>query len=81
LKITQVLVSVFLQNLFEKLFHMAKKFSFGEGASLNKPPLLCGQNYPIQIFLLFTSLEIPLLRTSSGRQKSKGDKGSPCSHL
>jgi len=24
---------------------MASKFSFGEGASLNKPPLFCGENY------------------------------------
>ena len=26
---------------------MANKMPFGEGASLNKPPLFCGQNYPI----------------------------------
>jgi len=26
---------------------MAYKIFFREGASLNKPPLLCGQNYPI----------------------------------
>ena len=26
---------------------MANKFSFGEGASLNKPPLFCGKNYSI----------------------------------
>jgi len=26
---------------------MANKMSFGEGASLNKPPLFCGQTYPI----------------------------------
>ena len=26
---------------------MADKSVFGEGASLNKPPLFCGQNYPI----------------------------------
>jgi len=26
---------------------MADKTFFGEGASLNKPPLFCGQNYPI----------------------------------
>jgi len=26
---------------------MADKRFFGEGASLNKPPLFCGQNYPI----------------------------------
>jgi len=26
---------------------MADKSIFGEGASLNKPPLFCGQNYPI----------------------------------
>ena len=24
---------------------MASKFSFGEDASLNKPPLFCGENY------------------------------------
>ena len=26
---------------------MANKFSFGEGASLNKPPLFCGNNYQL----------------------------------
>jgi len=26
---------------------MANKFSFGEGASLNKPPLFCGENYKL----------------------------------
>jgi len=26
---------------------MASKFSFGEGSSLNKPPLLCGENYKL----------------------------------
>ena len=30
------------------------------------------------IFLSFTSFERPLLRTSFARQKSRGDKGSPC---
>ena len=30
------------------------------------------------IFLSFTRIERPLLRTSSTRQKSRGDKGSPC---
>jgi len=43
LKNTQVPVFVFS----EKLFYMANKFSFGECASLNKPPLFCGKNYPI----------------------------------
>jgi len=28
-----------------KFFLMAEKFSFGEGACLNKPPLFCGMNY------------------------------------
>jgi len=40
LKITQVLVSV-----FEKIFLMANKMPFGEGASVNRPPLFCGVNY------------------------------------
>ena len=26
---------------------MADKFSFGEGASLNRPPLFCGKNYQL----------------------------------
>ena len=26
---------------------MASKFSFGEGASLNRPPLFCGENYQL----------------------------------
>jgi len=26
---------------------MAEKFSFGEGACLNKPPLFCGMNYEL----------------------------------
>jgi len=26
---------------------MAKKFSFGEGSCLNKPPLFCGMNYDL----------------------------------
>jgi len=26
---------------------MADKFSFGEGASLNRPPLFCGENYQL----------------------------------
>ena len=26
---------------------MAEKFSFREGACLNKPPLLCGMNYEL----------------------------------
>jgi len=26
---------------------MAEKFSFGEGACLNKPPLFCGMNYDL----------------------------------
>ena len=30
-----------------KIFLIADKRLFGEGASLNKPPLFCGQNYPI----------------------------------
>ena len=32
----------------------------------------------IRMLLSFTSLEIPLLRTSFARQKSKRENGSPC---
>jgi len=32
---------------FEKSFLMDDRMPFGEGASLNKPPLFCDQNYPI----------------------------------
>jgi len=30
---------------FIKLFFIVDKFPFGEGASINKPPLFCGVNY------------------------------------
>ena len=36
-------VYVFLKNLFTWL----ASFFFGEGASLNKPPLFCGKNYQL----------------------------------
>jgi len=39
LKFTQVLISVF-KNLL-----MVDKMPFGEGASINRPPLFCGVNY------------------------------------
>jgi len=41
----------FLKNIqvsiFLNYFLMASKFSFGEGASLNKPHLFCGENYKL----------------------------------
>ena len=43
MKNIQVFVSVFLKMFFL----MASKFSFGEGAFLNKPPLFCGENYKL----------------------------------
>ena len=41
MKDTKVSVSVFT----EKTVLMADKMSFGEGASINRPPLFCGVNY------------------------------------
>jgi len=29
-----------------KFIFMANKLPFGEGASINRPPLFCGVNYP-----------------------------------
>jgi len=51
---------------------MSSAYKTWEGVRKPSGPTIC------RIFLSFTSLERPLLRTSSTRQKSIGDKGSPC---
>jgi len=38
-------IQVFNFWFFENLFLMADKMPFGEGASINRPPLFCGVNY------------------------------------
>ena len=54
----------------KQICHQHIKYDWG----VRKP---CGLAI-CKFFLSFTSIEITLLRTFSARQKSKGNKGSPC---
>jgi len=64
----------FLRDLLSPLqkTNMSSTYKIWEGVRSPCGLVIC------RILLSFISLEIPLLRTFSTRQKSKGDKGSPC---